>query len=351
MKIAVIGSGFFGSIISLVLSKSHKVHLFEKEKDILNGASKINQFRFHLGFHYPRSPDTIREIKSSEKLFKKFFPKNIFGKTQNYYAVANKDSKISFNRYIEILKKYKLKYKIKKNTQFNKISDLILTKEKILNYFTFKNILKKKILASNVELFLNKEFNKKNIPLYDKIIVCTYSQNNKILNEMGLKKNNSKYRYELIEKILVKLPTYYKNKSFIVMDGQFVCIDPYLGTKYHLLSDVKFSKIEVVNKKFTNFKSTKFRYVNNKLNKNIKISNFKKFINHGSQYLPFLLKAKYVGSFFIIRTLRQNVEKTDERMGEIQFLNKKFISIFSSKWNTSVHIANKLYKMLRLDHD
>ena len=71
MKIAVIGSGFFGSIISLVLSKSHKVHLFEKEKDILNGASKINQFRFHLGFHYPRSPDTIREIKSSEKEDKK----------------------------------------------------------------------------------------------------------------------------------------------------------------------------------------------------------------------------------------------------------------------------------------
>ena len=70
MRIAVIGSGFFGSIISLILSKSHKVHLFEKEKDILNGASKVNQFRFHLGFHYPRSPKTINEIKSSEKLFK-----------------------------------------------------------------------------------------------------------------------------------------------------------------------------------------------------------------------------------------------------------------------------------------
>ena len=42
-----------------------------------------------------------------------------------------------------------------------------------------------------------------------------------------------------------------------------------------------------------------------------------------------------------------NVEKTDERMGEIQILNKKFISIFSSKWNTSVHIANKLKNILK----
>ena len=347
MKIAVIGSGFFGSIISLILSKSHKVHLFEKEKDILNGASKVNQFRFHLGFHYPRSPKTINEIKSSEKLFKKFFPNNIFGKTENYYSIANKNSKIPFNRYIQILKKFKLKFKIKKNIHYKKISDLILTKEKILNYFIFKKILKKKIKASKIKLFLNKKFNKKQISLYDKIIVCAYSQNNQILDDLGLKRNKIKYRYELIEKILIKLPSQYQNKSFIVMDGKFVCIDPYLGTKYHLLSDVKFSKIEIVNKKLTNFKSTKFKYVNNRLNKNIKISNFKKFIKHSAPLLPFLLKARYIGSFFIIRALRQNVEKTDERMGEIQILNKKFISIFSSKWNTSVHIANKLKNILK----
>ena len=55
MKIAIIGAGFFGATIALKLSKKHTVDLFEKEKDILNGASKINQFRFHMGFHYPRS--------------------------------------------------------------------------------------------------------------------------------------------------------------------------------------------------------------------------------------------------------------------------------------------------------
>ena len=48
MKIAIIGAGFFGSTIALKLSKKHAVHLFEKEKDILNGASRVNQFRFHI---------------------------------------------------------------------------------------------------------------------------------------------------------------------------------------------------------------------------------------------------------------------------------------------------------------
>ena len=36
--------------------------------------------------------------------------------------------------------------------------------------------------------------------------------------------------------------------SYVVVDGKFVCLDPYLGTNYHLLSDVRYSKIEVIKK-------------------------------------------------------------------------------------------------------
>ena len=102
MKIAIIGAGFFGATAALKLSKSHDVDLFEKKKDILNGASKINQFRFHLGFHYPRSKKTLDEIKASYKLFSNFFSNKVFEKTSNYYGVSNKGSKISNNLYLKI---------------------------------------------------------------------------------------------------------------------------------------------------------------------------------------------------------------------------------------------------------
>ena len=38
-----------------------------------------------------------------------------------------------------------------------------------------------------------------------------------------------------------------------MIDGKFLCIDPYIGTNLHLLSHVKFSKIVVQNKKIYNF--------------------------------------------------------------------------------------------------
>ena len=346
MKIAIIGAGFFGSTIALKLSKKHTVHLFEKEKDILNGASRVNQFRFHMGFHYPRSQKTIKEIKSSYKLFINFYSNKVFGNTKNYYAVANKGSKTSFNKYLRVIRRNYLNHKITP-FKFPRTSKLILTNEKVLDYFKFKKILKQKIKKSSIKLFLKKQFSKNLLNNYDKIIVCTYSSNNKLLRSLSSKYVKKKNRFELIEKILVKLPKKFKNHSYVVIDGKFVCLDPYLGTNYHLLSDVKYSKIEIIKKEIPNFRSSKKRFLDNKIRKNIKKSNFKYFISHSSNYLPFLKEAKYIGSMFVIRALKRNVEKTDERTGGINFIDNKIISVFSGKWNTCVYVADRIKKILK----
>ena len=89
-KIAIIGAGFYGCTAAITLSKEYYVEIFEKENDILNSASKINQFRFHRGYHYPRSQKTIDQIKHSYKKFTKFYGKNVLKSTNNYYAISKK---------------------------------------------------------------------------------------------------------------------------------------------------------------------------------------------------------------------------------------------------------------------
>ena len=73
MRVAIIGAGFFGTSCAIRLAKKHTVHIFEKKETILCGASRANQLRFHLGYHYPRSQKTILEIKKNYKEFIKFF--------------------------------------------------------------------------------------------------------------------------------------------------------------------------------------------------------------------------------------------------------------------------------------
>ena len=73
MNIAIIGAGFFGCTTAIVLSKKHKIDLYESSDIILNGASRANQFRFHYGFHYPKSKKTVNEINKSKKKIYRFF--------------------------------------------------------------------------------------------------------------------------------------------------------------------------------------------------------------------------------------------------------------------------------------
>ena len=345
MKIAIVGSGFFGITIGLILSKKNHVVIYEKEKNILGGASSANQLRFHLGYHYPRSQKTVEEINKSKDFFISYYGNKVFDKTFNYYLIA-KGGKVNFEKYNKFLIKNNLFFK--KINIFNKnkfIEKTILTNEKILNFFSFKKETLNKVRHSNLKIKFKKEFDKKESVNYDKIIIATYSNNNFILKKLGIK-NLFDYKFELVEKILVRLPKKYLKKSFVVIDGNFVCVDPYLGTKFHLLSDVKHSKLEVKTGKYPIFKNKNKRYLNKGIIKNIKVSKFKTFIKNSSRFLPFLKDAKYIGSMFVVRTIKKNKEKTDERTSSIYFHSKKILSVMSGKWNNCVYLAENLNRSL-----
>ena len=348
-KIAIVGAGLFGCTIALILSKKYDVDLYERKPDILNEASMCNQFRFHLGFHYPRSEKTVNEIKLSNKDFVNFYGKDIFGKTKNFYSIVKESSHVSFVKYLKFLKRNKLKYKKIYKSEFtsNKIAGTISSDEKILDYFKIKKKIKNK-LKSSVNLKLSSQLDKSILRYqnYHKIIISAYKNNNDLLKRLHIKVKQT-FRYELIEKIAISLPKKYKNISFVVMDGEFVCVDPYLGTPYHLLSHVKYSKLHVIKKKFSKFPKKYDRALINVKSSNKKLSNFNKFINDGSKYLPFLKKAKYIYSYYVVRTLRPNVESTAERTNLTQFVNKKVLTVLAGKWNTCVYEAKKIERLLK----
>lgn len=347
MKIAIIGSGFFGTAVAIILSEKYSVDLFEEKNSILQGASSSNQYRFHLGYHYPRSIETIKKIKETNIDFVNFYGHDHFGNTKNYYGIARKNSRTKLSSYLEILDYHKLDYQIVNNEALNSkaIEGVIKVDEKILNYFTFKKNVKSLLKKNNVNLFLMTKFSNNNINNYDKIIIATYNNNNSILNELGLNPK-TKYEYQLVEKILIKLPPEYSNDSYVIIDGEFVNIDPYLGTNYHLLSDVKYSKIEKTISYYPEFNDVRKKYVNQGMISEKNLSNFKSFINNSKYYLPFLNYAEYKGSYFTIRTIRPNLEDTDERLGNIELINNKFITIFSSKWNSCISTAYQIRDLI-----
>ena len=349
-KICIVGAGLFGTTLALMLAKDKKNHidLYEKKKDILSETSLKNQQRFHLGYHYPRSKKTVLEIKSSSVDFKKFYGTKFFGNTKNIYAIAKKNSKMNFYNYCKKMNSMGLKTNKKFFDIFSdQIENSIITNEKILNHFEIKKLISKKIKdAKNINLKLSKTILKKNLDNYNKVIICAYANNNNILDKLGIKTLIlKKKRYELVEKIVVEMPVRLKKMSVVILDGNFLNFDPYLGTKYHLLSAVKESKIEILKKKFPNFESPEKKYLKFKFVKNIKNSNFKRFIKLGEKFIPLLSKAKYIKSASVVRCV--DISKyNQDRNTSIRLYGNKIISVFSGKWNNCVKVSKQISTLI-----
>ena len=86
-KIALIGAGLFGITIYLLLKKGgFDCTLFEKNNDILKGASTNNLNRVHFGFHYPRDFETAKQSLKGYKSFKKFYTTSVLENFDNSNA-------------------------------------------------------------------------------------------------------------------------------------------------------------------------------------------------------------------------------------------------------------------------
>ena len=132
-EICIIGGGWYGCHLALFLKKKDfKITLFEKENDIFLGSSGFNQYRLHMGYHYPRSSETIIEAKKNFKKFGKIYKKFIFYPKNNIYCIANKESLIDFGTYIKILKGHRLNYKIKRFNFLKNIQGSIVSNEGVL---------------------------------------------------------------------------------------------------------------------------------------------------------------------------------------------------------------------------
>ncbi|OFW27875.1 MAG: hypothetical protein A3H97_16560 [Acidobacteria bacterium RIFCSPLOWO2_02_FULL_65_29] len=99
-RVAVIGGGIFGATCALELERIAQVSLFERHEELLTEVSFNNQFRHHSGFHYPRSYDTIAEIKATRRDFEAEYEDAIIRDVPAYFCTSATAIEIPAERYL-----------------------------------------------------------------------------------------------------------------------------------------------------------------------------------------------------------------------------------------------------------
>lgn len=350
MKIAVVGAGIFGCTTAIKLANGgHDVHLFDP-LGIMKAASSINQYRVHRGYHYPRSVETTQYVKRCVELFEGEYPNCMikFG-VDRYYAIAKNGTLTTAEEYEWFMLKNGLEFQKVATNETNcidpmKIRTLYRIKEDSFDIGTLYLEVVERLRTNNVK-FQRIKFTENQLHDFDLIINATYANINGLLPE----NQQVDYQFELCEKLIVRLPDRFLNKSMVILDGNFCCIDPFfknfqvVGHVERAIHDRQIGKFYQLDGKYRNV-------LNLGVVKRFRHSKNSQIIEGLRDFFPMtddeIEKSKF-GSMLTIRTVLPNREHDDSRPSYITKHSDKLYSIFSGKIATCVDVANQIVDLIK----
>ena len=126
-----------------------------------------------------------------------------------------------------------------------------------------------------------------------------------------------------------------------------MCIDPLgrtgsflLGNVVHAIHQTNIGKKPEFDKKFKPL-------LNRGIIRNPPVTNFRKFIESGAEFIPGLVRAKHIGSMFTFRTVLPRLEKTDARPTVVTKIDSKTATIFSGKIGNCVEAADEVLALVK----
>jgi hypothetical protein len=331
-RIAVAGAGIYGSYAAIRLAEAgHAVDLFDP-LGVLRGASDINQFRIHSGYHYPRRAETIEEILHARAEFISAFSHAIVRKTHHYYAIPHDGSLTPPDTYEHIMARHRLPLRRCEPQwmNFDFINRCYQVDENVYDPEILRTMLESRICELKIR-FQQRHFLSSLRDEYDFVIYATY----------GLGPSRGMFpsaKYQVAEKILVEMPPALRHIALVVVDGPFTAFDPHGNSRFTQFGSAK----------NTNHWSTKdpdepipepyTSALNRPAYQPVPFTRFEAMRADSALAVPCSSQARYIGSRFTIRVVEDN-PKEDRRVLYIREINPGEIHIFSGKVVCAVKAA------------
>jgi hypothetical protein len=230
VRVAVVGGGLFGATAAVELARNGaQVTLYERHRNLLMGATRANQGRIHRGYHYPRDPRAKELSRHADRLAARF-PTAVIRANIHRYLIAV-DSQLTDADYFRFCVTSGLQWNANTSPLIrpDTVTARIAVPESFLDIAKTRTLLCRELVAAGVHLRLGELADIVDLSgRYDRVVDATYGRH-----------WPDPLRYEVCETALVELGRQYRGQSFVVMDGEFVSLDPHGDV--HMLYDVKHS--------------------------------------------------------------------------------------------------------------
>jgi len=242
-RAAIIGGGVFGTNCALEMNRFCDVSVFERHENLMEEVSFVNQWRHHSGFHYPRSYDTIQEIRSTKNDFEELYNDAVIRDNISYFCPSATGVEIPAERYLAACSSNYLSYSIEYPpagiVDRDAISVSIKTDEGVYDFYKLRDMIQRRLAAAeNTNVFVGANIvdaeilpdGRKKLSIerngeietevFDYLINATYSNRNLLAKWFSFPVE--KLRFDLYEMLVVRLPI--EQLCVTIIDGPFTSI-------------------------------------------------------------------------------------------------------------------------------
>lgn len=350
-RAAVIGGGIFGINIALELDKipGLKVVLYESESALMNKASKLNQNRIHIGYHYLRSSKTARQSMSGLLTFMFHYGSAVLYQFPNYYGIAKENSKTTAEEFIQFCQRLDIDYEEVYPDAGLMTPELLEASfkvpEPVFDYMTLRSIILDRLEESHVEIKLNHHCQnlKKRSGLFslnvndkteefDFVVNAAYKNFNMFNLDLGLNIQNLLY-----QDVFIPVFTYSSPKlGLTVMDGPFCSIMPkgFEDSRF-LLSHVVHS---VLDETYDGHQQLDASLTQDKIDN---------IVSKSAIYFPFLNDVHIDSYWRATKVLQRNDD--DARLTELYVFDEveDYFAVLSGKITTCCKVARNIQQIIK----
>jgi predicted dehydrogenase/glycine/D-amino acid oxidase-like deaminating enzyme len=356
-KIAVVGGGIFGATCAIELAKTGEVTLVERHAELLTETSASNQQRHHSGFHYPRSYDSIDEIRAARQAFEDEYGDAIDRSFPAYYCTSATGVEIPAERYLAACRSNHLYCSIveppREIVNASAVSLCLQTDEAVYDVARLRQVVSAR-LANNpavrcllrtavVSGVITHESTKRltlSSPAgtteesFDYLVNATYAHRNLVAQWFGFP--IEPLRFDLYEHLLLRLPV--RQVCVTIMDGPFTSLTGTGRENLFLLSHIHDS----VSRSVIPDDGMPPRWSD-------PTSNRANMLRHSARYLPILEQAYDVQSRWTTRAVNAYARDFDARPTVISDHGFGCWSVLGGKVVTSVANAREIARQIRAE--
>lgn len=340
MKVAIAGAGIYGITAAIRLAEyGHRVNLFDPLGP-MRAASAINQYRVHAGYHYPRSGQTVSEILEARNEFLREFSPAIVRNSKHYYAIPKHGSRTTPPEYERLMEQYGLPVRRCRPDWLNYgFSDACYeVDEQIYDPDVLRSVASERAVSAGVR-FVQSAFHSEMRNEYDFVVWATYG----MAQSRGL---FAGAKYQVAEKILIRLPEELRRIALVVVDGPFTGFDPYGSSELSLFGSAKHTNHWSTTDPEACVPQQYAERLNGRVFEPVAFSRFEAMRYDASLAVSAAAKAEYLGSRFVMRMVEDSAEDRrvlyviDGAPGEIHIFSGKVVSAVKAARLVCERISN-----------